>query len=281
MPLIDSDAQILFSRLGDEKSLKSLWRTVFGDGDEYIDAFFRRLYFPGSAVVAASEDDIASAMYMIPAKALMAVGKSLSCCYLYALATLPEYRGRGLGALVLDEITKAAFSRGFDCVCLSPAEESLFAYYEKLGFSACFGFEEKAFKTDEIITPPCALKSAEVTEYEAVRENLLKEIPHLEYSPEALLHQKKLCLDSGGDLWVFEGGCMSAERSYSGDVIIKELLCRDASVPLAVSAVASLMPANRYILRSPPLGSSSRKNGLARFAAETISVNAWLPFAFD
>ncbi len=32
------------SRKGDENALKALWREVFGDTDEYIDAFFQNVY---------------------------------------------------------------------------------------------------------------------------------------------------------------------------------------------------------------------------------------------
>ena len=36
---------------GDENALKALWREVFGDTDEYIDAFFQNVYQPGMASV--------------------------------------------------------------------------------------------------------------------------------------------------------------------------------------------------------------------------------------
>ena len=51
------------SRKGDENALKALWREVFGDTDEYIDAFFQNVYQPGMASVIEEDGTVVAAAY--------------------------------------------------------------------------------------------------------------------------------------------------------------------------------------------------------------------------
>ena len=80
------------SRKGDENSLKALWREVFGDTDEYIDAFFQNVYQPGMASVIEEDGTVVAAAYAVPFGAVR---------YIFAVATRPEYRGRGYGRAVV------------------------------------------------------------------------------------------------------------------------------------------------------------------------------------
>ena len=73
------------SRKGDENALKALWREVFGDTDEYIDAFFQNVYQPGMASVIEEDGTVVAAAYAVPFGAVR---------YIFAVATRPEYRGR-------------------------------------------------------------------------------------------------------------------------------------------------------------------------------------------
>ena len=80
------------SRKGDENALKALWREVFGDTDEYIDAFFQNVYQPGMASVIEEDGTVVAAAYAVPFGAVR---------YIFAVATKPEYRGRGYGRAVV------------------------------------------------------------------------------------------------------------------------------------------------------------------------------------
>ena len=80
------------SRKGDENALKALWREVFGDTDEYIDAFFQNVYQPSMASVIEEDGTVVAAAYAVPFGAVR---------YIFAVATRPEYRGRGYGRAVV------------------------------------------------------------------------------------------------------------------------------------------------------------------------------------
>lgn len=113
---------------GDEAELKKLWQAVFHDSEEFIDAFFKTLYAPGLACVALDNDDlIISAGYCLPG----VVARGRKCSYIYAMATYPAYRGRGVAARIARRLVDDAFAGGADVVATLPASESLVDWYAK------------------------------------------------------------------------------------------------------------------------------------------------------
>ena len=131
------------SRPGDEAALKHLWQAAFGDSPADIDRFFSTLYQPGDAVLWADGDTVASAIYLLdPGPTLFPDGKTRTTAYAYALATLPAYRGRGLGSQVTQAAIDHSFAAGFDCNIICPAEESLFPYYIRLGYTHTLSIAE-------------------------------------------------------------------------------------------------------------------------------------------
>ena len=148
------------SRPGDEAELRALWQAVFQDSEEFLDGFFSLLYRPGLAALAQEGEKIVSAAYALP------VGNTF---YLYALATLPAFRGRGLGKAV----TLAALDgRGG---YLYPAEESLRDWYRReMGAADC--------PLAPSLTLPDGLRTQiGPEEYNMAREMLLQGIPHAVY----------------------------------------------------------------------------------------------------
>lgn len=106
----------------DVEELKTIWSKIFGDEDELIENFFA-LFDEIDSLVYETDGRIVSMLYMINAE---------TSTYLYGLATLNEYRGRGyMGKLIEYALNKAS---GTEYIFLMPAEESLYGYYERYGF---------------------------------------------------------------------------------------------------------------------------------------------------
>ena len=53
------------SRTADRAELAALWRTAFGDPDDYIDSALDNLWVPENAVVAEADGKVVSAMYVL------------------------------------------------------------------------------------------------------------------------------------------------------------------------------------------------------------------------
>ncbi len=175
------------SRPEDENALRSLWRAVFGDPEAFIDAFFREVYFPGMASVAEDDGRIVSAAYRVPFGPY---------AYIYAVGTLPAFRGRGLGRAV----TLAA-ADGAPAYLL-PADPGLRTWYER-----SMGARPAGLLYPAELPSERSLISAE--EYASRREELLAGVPHAVYSPGLL---RLFSLDgafyagSDGSVYAAEGG---------------------------------------------------------------------------
>ena len=61
-------------------------------------------------------------------------GSSYNGWYLYAAATLPEYRSKGLMGRLIKEAQQFCINEGYDYISLVPADEGLYGYYGSFGF---------------------------------------------------------------------------------------------------------------------------------------------------
>ncbi|MBQ4207275.1 MAG: GNAT family N-acetyltransferase [Clostridia bacterium] len=113
--------------------LHTLWKDVFGDEDGYIDLFFARA-FPSCHPFAVIENgEVQSVLYLLDCR-LQAGRKLYDGYYLYAAATKPQYRRKGLMRSLIEEAKAFLHETGKDFIVLLPAGKSLYDYYEKFGF---------------------------------------------------------------------------------------------------------------------------------------------------
>ena len=178
----------------DKAALAGLWQTVFGDEESYIIGFFGNMY--DRAFLCEDGDKTVSAVHLLSVGEFVCGGKSEPATVLYAFATLPEYRGAGIGGKLSDMLIQES-ENTFQTVC--PAEESLFGYYERrYGYTGVFKvFEEKIEKLTES-SFEVAYSALSAQEYGKCLEQFLEKIPHIRFNEKALDYQKFLCASSGG-----------------------------------------------------------------------------------
>ena len=80
-----------FAQPEDLDALKALWLACFGGPAEYLDFYYSRRFVPGDTLVWREEGRPVSMMTLMRVRRGGEDG-----VYIYAVATLPEYRGRGL-----------------------------------------------------------------------------------------------------------------------------------------------------------------------------------------
>ena len=131
---------ITFAMNSDIPILKKIWKEIFHDEDWYLDDFFRTYFKEGKSCLIWKEDDkIVAMLHMIPYTYRICPHENKNAIYLYALATLEEYRGKGImDALILEAFGSAGDSGevSFLLIAISevPAPISTSAIFNNLSF---------------------------------------------------------------------------------------------------------------------------------------------------
>lgn len=155
------------------EEIHKIWETCFGDEAELVDFYLDKrmtednmllICQDGHAVSMASFLDInvRDGEEWKPAK------------YVYAVATLPEYRGRGYAGKILKK-AEEIFNMP---LVLVPAEKELVGYYRKVGFTEAYPSERLLEKQDvpELFAAELNSYSVEeitAAEYKRIREQKL------------------------------------------------------------------------------------------------------------
>ena len=125
----------------------SLYKEVFAeDAAEFAEAFTDR-YFDKCCRYKIVEGKIVSMLYLLDCTVFDGE-KNCSAAYLYAAATHPNFRGKGLMSELINEARLEQ-----EIIVTKPATESLFSYYEKFGFKVCSFKDEikENFKSEDKI----------------------------------------------------------------------------------------------------------------------------------
>lgn len=127
-----------FARAGDLPALQALWQACFGDSADYIEAFYRsRVYRSENTLVWREDGAPVSVVHMLPVW-MRLEKEALPGHYIYAAATLPTCRGRGLVSALLEEACRLGEARGQAFSCLVPGGPALFSFYEARGYRTLF-----------------------------------------------------------------------------------------------------------------------------------------------
>lgn len=125
------------SRDSDRSSLFNIWSVCFGDSENYINFFLDNGYDKDGCFVW-DEGGLPAAMLYLRKADYISGGKAKPVMYIYAAATLPDFRGRGIMARLIDTAVEYGGSKGCLFTFLLPASDSLYDYYERLGFTTAF-----------------------------------------------------------------------------------------------------------------------------------------------
>ena len=182
-----------------------LWQKSFGDSEEYISMFLKQNFERIKTIVYVTEDNPSipvSVAYLLPVTYIKAGQEMSKCWYLYAAATLPEYRGKGFFAEILKYVKNLP-----EPMVLVPGEESLIAYYEKQGMHKWLSECKRVVDlTTEKATASVEVSELSVEEYISLREVLLEHDETLEKTGylnwssqflEYICHENQFC---GGEI---------------------------------------------------------------------------------
>lgn len=217
----------------DIPALAVIWQEAFGDEKALIDKFYALLPEMGKGFVAEKDGLVVGMLHMLDA-----AFENKSVGYVYAVAVKKEYRKRGIGRA----LCQAASGMDYDIIATLPAENSLYAWYEKvLGTKpALYGKHGKVYPGEG---KPYYEIDAE--EYGETRAKLLRDRPHIDFPPNYLRFQEEICRTYGGGMYA---GLCGIVCGYMDDnmLYIKEALGDTSFLP----AVCTALGANYAVIRT-------------------------------
>ena len=170
---------ILFSDKSLYSDIKQLWSEVFGDSDEMIDFFLNAF---GQYIVVSCENNALMGMMT-----LLPVGrKGKKGRYVYAVATGTRFRNRGVSTQLLEFAKKYIKANNEEFLVLVPADEGLFDFYAKRGFSPVNSTARHALETDGKNTGIYSIVKSDSAEYYALRSDFFRSSELIEWSIEFL-----------------------------------------------------------------------------------------------
>lgn len=148
------------------KQLRSLWQLAFGDSEEAIAHFFDTAYSPERCQTISMDGQIAAALYWLDVSY-----EDQKLAYLYAVATHPDFRGRGLCRKLMAQTHAVLANTGYDGAILSPADADLRQMYGRMGYRDCGAVSEFCCSAGEKIP----VRSIGREEYALLRRKYLPE----------------------------------------------------------------------------------------------------------
>lgn len=149
-----------------EPRLRELWKLAFGDSDDFISLFFSTAYAPDRCRCILVNGQAAAALYWLDCAY---DGQKLA--YIYAVATHPDFRGRGLCRKLMADTHAILALRGYTGALLMPAESELRKMYGKMGYRDCGSVSEFTCAAGA----PIPVRQIGKEEYAALRRTYLPE----------------------------------------------------------------------------------------------------------
>lgn len=241
-------------------ALRALWTDAFGDTEAYLDSFFTLGFSPDRCRCVTVDGELAAALYWFDMTC-----RAQSVAYLYAVATKPDFRGRGLCRALMADTHQILKERGYAGAILSPENEGLARMYGTMGYSHCASISEWVCEAGE---PMADLRKVDAEGYNARRNELLP-------TGGVRLEETALAfLAAHGEFYVGKDFVLAASRSEDGSLFCPELL-GDAS---AAPGILTALGCRRGTFRAP---GSQRPFAMFRPLQDWAKAPQYLGIAFD
>jgi predicted acetyltransferase len=246
---------IRWSTFGDRDDIFEIWKVCFGDDDTYINFFINHRFEKNQCLVWEEQGAPVAMLHLLSAEYL-SDEKSILVQYVYAAATKPVYRGRGIMAQLLDYAVKLGAAKGCLFTFLLPSNDRLYDYYGKLGFKPSF-FIKKANLTRNNLETATSGKSDSTDKYDfknTISGESLFKIRQAFFAPAVLWKMPELSYVLAE--WNFTGGeilqCGKGYvlcREHGGAVEVREVC---GSFEDAVKALLLRFSGDNFTLFLPP-----------------------------
>ena len=253
----------------EQQALQELWKLCFGDDESVTDCFFA-LFPPKLHTRVIEEDGKIAAMASWLPTTLHMDGGTFPGAYIYAVATHPEFRGRGLCRSLMEELEHSLLLQDRVFASLCPAGDSLYRFYGAMGYETAFYHDTANLKADKT---PGKMQQISPSAYLSLRESFLS-MPHCEWTREAIDYLSA----TGCRFYRLEkGGCATVQQGSGENLRVLELLSEDNNS--AVSALCQAFGAEAAEVSFP---GEAQPHGMLKWLKNKQKMApCYFGFAFD
>ena len=257
--------------------LRRLWIRAFGEPD-FWDSFFGTAFRADHTCCIEEEKRVAAALYWFDC-----VCRGQKIAYIFAVATDPDCRHRGLCRRLMQESHSRLRQQGYDAAMLVPAEEGLVRMYENMGYRPCTSVREFTCRAgDDIVS----LEKISGEEFILRRRELLPAGSVLQEGETIDLLQTMAEFYAGEELLLTawkEGDSLTVPE-YLGDpglapAVVRALGCRQGSFRMPGETPGTVAPVVRRGQTSGERGCEKKEGGLEGFSLTEESYLSVRPFA--
>lgn len=147
--------------------LVKLWKEVFGEYNGFWELFLKTAFAPDHCRCITENGQVMAGLYWFDCSQ-----DHEKIAYVYAVATDPRHRGKGLCRKLMADVHALLQDRGYDSVMLVPADEDLREMYRKMGYEDCTRISSLSCNAGVISVQ---IRNIGIEEYAALRRQLLPE----------------------------------------------------------------------------------------------------------
>lgn len=177
--------------------LRLLWSLAFGDTAAFLDLFFDAAYTPDRCRCITEGEQVVAALYWFDTEC-----DGQKFAYLYAVATHPDFRGRGLCRELVADTHAVLKAQGYAGALLVPQEEGLRKMYAGMGYREATRVSEVFCNAAE---EPATIRPIGAEEYAALRRQYLPCGGVIQEGPNLALLDKTAGLYAGEDFLLAAG----------------------------------------------------------------------------
>lgn len=142
---------IQYANIHTRADVRQMWKTVFGDCDEYMDIYFREKYADERTLIYLENEKPVASLQMLPYNFTFC-GTEIEIAYMSGVCTLPEARKKGYMHQLLLASFDEMHKRKISVTLLVPQDEWLLKFYDKYGFAQTFSAGNEKLPSLKLLT---------------------------------------------------------------------------------------------------------------------------------
>lgn len=247
----------------DLSSLKQMCVICFDEEPDDVDFMFDEYISTEISYCVESDGTLVASLYLVPCSITTENGIK-NGHYLYAAATLPEFRKQGIMKNLINFALDDAKKQGHVFSALLPANNSLYDFYKKFGYKSVFSASHLTLSREELakFLGENSLYTKNITINEnsilfdnisQLRFNICKDYyGTIIWKKDVLSFAVKGAGLSKGKIIYNEYGYFIYIRSTMDEVFVTEFMCKQDDFNSLLRKLYSEVSAKNYKLRLPP-----------------------------